>query len=338
MPLSKKQLQRLIRLVAQLKENRYPNCSTFAAAMRKADLDENLNISCTAKTIFRDIQTLKNDFDAPIEFDKTRNGYYLTHHGWNFSCPQIYDDSEMLAAVVGARIAEHIFPEPMKQQIRDAVDYLLTYNNPDFLDKAQIDTLVVVPGNRAYINADVFMPLFHAWQNHTVCSISYTDSLGKNTERNFEPHSIIFFDGNWYTKGYCHKRKDWRTLVVARISAIYPTGKEFVPDPQIATAAAEDFLFDAERVFDVIVRCDEFLHNIIKTRPLHAEQKIIPVENGGCELHVSNMSKYYLHSWIMHQCGRATVISPQDVAQDIQAFAEKIFQNHSTVKQELKHV
>jgi hypothetical protein len=36
------------------------------------------------------------------------------------------------------------------------------------------------------------------------------------------------------------------------------------------------------------------------------------------------MSKYYLHSWIMHQCGRATVLSPINVARDIQEFAEKI--------------
>ena len=120
--MSKKQLQRLIRLVAQLKENRYPNCSSFAAAMRKADLDENLNIACSAKTIFRDIQTLKNDFNAPIRFDNSRNGYYLTRHDWTFSSPQIYEESEMLAAVIGARVAEHIFPEPMQQQIRNAVD------------------------------------------------------------------------------------------------------------------------------------------------------------------------------------------------------------------------
>lgn len=101
--------------------------------MRQADLDENLNVACTPKTIFRDIQTLKNDFDAPIAFDKVRNGYCLKHHGWNFSCPQIYDDNEMLAAVLGARVAEHIFPAPMKKQIREAVDYLLMYNNPDVL-------------------------------------------------------------------------------------------------------------------------------------------------------------------------------------------------------------
>ena len=138
MPMGKKQLLRLIRLVAQLKENRYPNCSSFASDMRKADLDENLNVSCTPKTIFRDIQTLKTDFDAPIEFDKTRNGYYLTKRNWSFSCPQNYDDSEMLAAVLGARIAEHIFPQVMQKQIRNAVDNLLTRNNPDFLDKTQM--------------------------------------------------------------------------------------------------------------------------------------------------------------------------------------------------------
>ena len=51
MPLNKKQLQRLIRLVAQLKENRFPNCSSFAEALRRADLDENLNLACTEKTV-----------------------------------------------------------------------------------------------------------------------------------------------------------------------------------------------------------------------------------------------------------------------------------------------
>ena len=78
MPLSKKQLMRLVRLVSLLKENRYPNCSRFSEEMRKVDLDENLNVACTPKTIFRDIQTLKNDFNARAFF------YFLE----KFSSPQ----------------------------------------------------------------------------------------------------------------------------------------------------------------------------------------------------------------------------------------------------------
>lgn len=328
MPISKKQLQRLIRLVSQLKENRYPNCSTFAAAMRKADLDENLNVSCTPKTIFRDIQTLKNDFDAPIKFDKVRNGYYLAHHGWNFSCPQIYDDTEMLAAVIGARIAEHIFPNPMQEQIRNAVDYLLTYNNPDFLDKTQIASLVIIPSNRTKIDADVFTGIFYAWQNHKVCHVEYKDSKGNSSERDFEPHALVFFDGVWYAKGYCRTRKEMRTLVLPRIQNIIVTPEEFEPDPDIIKTANEEGIFDPEMVEGVVVQCDEYLANIIQTRPLHPEQEIIKTEKG-CEVHVRKMSKYRLTTWIMHQCGRAAVNSPPGVFREIQEFASTIIKKHS---------
>ena len=328
MPISKKQLQRLIRLVSQLKENRYPNCSTFAATMRKADLDENLNVACTSKTIFRDIQTLKNDFDAPIKFDKVRNGYYLTHHGWNFSCPQIYDDTEMLAAVLGARIAEHIVPEPMQKQIRNAVDYLLTYNNPDFLDKAQIDSLVIIPSNRTKIDADVFTGIFYAWQNHKVCHVEYKDSKGNSSERDFEPHALVFFDGVWYAKGYCRTRKEMRTLVLPRIQSITVTPEGFEPDPAIIKTATEEGIFDPEMVENVVVQCDEYLANIIQTRPLHPEQEIIKTEKG-CEVRVRKMSKYRLTTWIMHQCGRAVIVTPDDCRKLIASFGGNIIQKHT---------
>ena len=197
MPIGKKQLQRLIRLIAQLKENRYPNCATFAAAMRQADIEENLNLACTPKTVYRDIQLLKTDFGAPIRFDRAHNGYCLTRRDWTFACPQTYGDSEMLAAVLGARVAEYIFPEPMQKQIRAAVDYLLAHSNPTFLDTAQIDSLVVIPANRSRIDAAVFMPLFRAWQSQELCRIEYVSSKGEKTIRDFELHALIFFEGVW---------------------------------------------------------------------------------------------------------------------------------------------
>lgn len=331
MPVNKKQLVRLVRLVAQLKENRYPNCASFAADMRKADIEENLNLSCTAKTIARDIQVLKRDFNAPIDFEPSRNGYYLTHHEWTFTCPQIFDDSCMLSAVLGARVAEHIFPQPMKKQIRDAVNFLLTNNNPDFLDTTQVDSLVVIPSNRTKIDAKVFMPLFYAWQNHEVCHIAYKDSKGKATERDFEPHALVFFDGVWYAKGFCHARKEMRTLAAARMKSVVPTGRHFNPDPKIVATANEEGIFDREIVTDVIVRCDDYLAKIIQTRPLHIEQKVVPLEDGGCEIHVEEMTKFRLITWVMHQCGRATILQPETCRQAVAEFAETITKSHNQI-------
>ena len=331
MPVNKKQLVRLVRLVAQLKENRYPNCSSFAADMRKADLEENLNLSCTAKTIARDIQVLRRDFNAPIDFDPSRNGYYLTHHEWTFTCPQIFDESCMLSAVLGARVAEHIFPQPMRKQIRDAVDFLLTNNNPDFLDTAQVDSLVVIPSKRTKIDANVFMPLFHAWQDHEVCHIAYQDSKGKASERDFEPHALVFFDGVWYAKGFCYTRKEMRTLAAARMKSVVPTGRSFKPDLKIVATANEEGIFDREMVTDVVVRCDDYLAKIIQTRPLHIEQKVVPLDDGGCEIHVEEMTKFRLITWVMHQCGRAIVLKPQKCINEIVDFSTKLLKQHKTI-------
>ena len=328
MAVGRKQLVRLIRLVAQLKENRYPNCSSFAAELRQLDLEENLNVACTAKTVARDIAVLKRDFDAPIAFDASQNGYYLTDHDWTFSCPQIFDDTCMLSAVLGARVAEHIFPQPLKQQIRDAVDYLLTNNNPAFLDTTQVDSLVVIPSNRAPIDADVFMPLFQAWQRHEICRISYTDSRGNDTERNFEPHALIFYDGVWYAKGFCHKRKEMRTLALPRMKSVILSGVHFIPDPKIISTANEESLFDHDMVSDVVVHCDDQLAKIIQTRPLHHEQEVVECMNGGCDIRVKKMTRFHLVTWVMRQCGRATIIQPEECRKEIIGFVEKIRINH----------
>ena len=329
MPASKKQLMRLVRLAAQLKENRYPNCTSFAEEMRKADLDENLNLACSPRTVYRDIQTLKTDFGAPIKFDSARNGYYLSHHGWTFSCPDI-DDNEMIAAILGARIAEHIFPAPLKQEVRDAVDNLLTANNPDVLDHTQMDSLIVIPSNRTEIDANVFIPLFHAWQKHEICRITYLSSHRDVTERKFEPHALVFYDGVWYAKGFCHLKKDVRVLALSRMKAVVPMGITFTPDQKIIRSATEESLFNPETVENVVIRCDSYLSNLVQTHPLHPEQIIVPLPDGGCELHIKAMSKYRLVTWTMRQCSNAEIISPASVRKHILSLAKSILEKHDS--------
>lgn len=328
MPISKKQLIRFVRLVASLKENRYPNCSSFAAELCEADIDENINVACSPKTIARDIQILKNDFGAPIKFNSVRNGYYLTKHNWNFSCPQLFEETAVLSAVLGARVAEHIFPEPLRHDVRSAVDYLLTNNNPDALSQIQVDSLVVIPSNRIKVDAKVFMPLFRAWENHEICHIDYLDSRGKTTSRDFEPHAMVFYDGAWYTKGFCYVRKQMRTLTVARMKSVTPTGRKFIPNSKIIGTVNEDDVFDYEQVKNALVHCDSYLTKLLPVRPLHPTQKIKYLPNGESDVSVARLPRQRLITWTLHQCGRATVISPIDARNEILGFAETITRKH----------
>ena len=172
------------------------------------------------------------------------------------------------------------------------------------------------------------MPLFFAWQNHKICMIQYLDSRGNISERKFEPHALAFFDGFWYSKGFCYQRKDMRTLVLSRMKSVTLTAKNFVPDKKIINTVSEDDIFEADLVYDAVVHCDSYLAKFIKTRPLHITQKIIKLENEECELHIPRIPRYRLLTWIMHQCGRATLLQPADLKEDILKFTELIVENH----------
>ncbi|MEI6056924.1 MAG: hypothetical protein WCR55_12810 [Lentisphaerota bacterium] len=114
--INKKQLYRLLKFVGELKENRYPNCKSFTEELNKVDIDDNVSINCSTKTIQRDIKLLKEYFKAPIEFNTEFNGFYLTNHGWDFNAP-LYSEEELLASVLGAKFAQDLMPEPLKSEI-----------------------------------------------------------------------------------------------------------------------------------------------------------------------------------------------------------------------------
>ena len=212
MPMQKSQMHRLMRIAALLKENRYPNSETLVEEFRRIALEEGLEIDCGRKTILRDMKVLEKEFKCPLAFDRTRNGYFLKHHGWDFIAPALLDENEMLASVVGARIAEVIFPSPLKNKIRSAVDYLLQNNNPDFLDSANMEGLNILSGLYASLEPHVFMALFQGWQSNCCVKITYADRQGELSERVMEPHTLVFYNNSWYTKGFCHLKQQVRTF------------------------------------------------------------------------------------------------------------------------------
>lgn len=332
MPVSNKQLKRLIRFSAQLKENRYPNCSSFVRELRDADVSENISIACTGKTVYRDIELLKKEFGCPVKFDRQRNGYYLAHHGWELKCPQLLDENEMLASVIGARVAEHLFPEPLRSDIRNAVDSLLADNNPDFLDSTIVKSMIIIPSLKTSIAPAVFMTVFQAWQHHEALEISYGDSRDEDTCRVIEPHVLVYLEGIWYVKGFCHMRGEERVFALHRIKDARPTGKFFEPDEKIIRKGIGEQIFETDNVKDAEIICDAYLKNIVTAKKLHEKQSIRKMEEDKYLLKIPGISEYKLVTWVLHQCGRATLLKPGHLREEIMNMAEKIITNHANEK------
>ncbi|MDD3127235.1 MAG: WYL domain-containing protein [Candidatus Izemoplasmatales bacterium] len=328
MPVQKNQMLRLTHFVGMLKENRYPNCFSFARELRRWEDTKKLKISCSIKTIQRDIKVLKDEFNCPMEYDYLRKGYYLIHHGWNFSCPAILCEHEMIASVLGARIAEEIFPEPLKSDIRNAVDFQLSANNPDFLDKAFVRSLTLIPGLKISIDAEVFMNIFHCWQNHEAVNITYEDADGKRSDRMVEPHALVYYDRSWYVKGFCLKRNQRRTFAIHRIVAAAKSGKYFEPDEKIISSTTADNFLEYNRIENVKILCHKSIKSFLAAKPLHTEQIIEKVDNEHFSVLVPSVPEPEIIHWVLYQAGLARVLEPMPLKKMVKTAAKKIMQEH----------
>lgn len=328
MPVNKKQFQRLVKLVAQLKENRGLNCTTFANDLLELDISKNINIACGRKTILRDIKLLKEEYGAPIEFDRQSNSYHLKHKGWDLKVPQLLSDSEMLAAVLGARLAEEIFPEPLRSDIRNAVDFQLTNNSPDFLDSAQISSLIVVTRLIIEINPAIFMTVFRAWQNHEAVNITYEATDGTKSERLIEPHIFAFYEQAWYVKGWCWLREKVRSFAIHRIVKAEPSNRFFEADQELIKRAGQGDFFEYGKIENVEIICENELKSFIKAKPFHKSQKITVSDKTHFLLMIPAVPEHEIIKWVMYQSGKAKLVNPPSIIQKIREISLNLAQMH----------
>lgn len=194
MPICKKQLHRLIMLVARLKQNLYPNCSSFVNELRKCDLYENKNVLCSPKTIQRDIQTLISEFGAPIQFDKSKNGYYLADNTWNFLYPVIDDEEHIAETIVALKSLENTFP--CTTSITSIIDNIIATNKADNSGNSIFDSLIISNSKQSKVNPVVFKNVIDAWYKRHCLQIEID-----NQSYTLEPHVLACIDNEWIVAG-----------------------------------------------------------------------------------------------------------------------------------------
>ena len=150
MSVQARQALRLMKFVAEMKKNSYPNASSFAKLLREMDVNENMDCACSPRTVLRDIEILQKEYHAPIAYDAVRRGYYLKNRDWEFSIP-IMGDELLSMTLLGTRLASDLLPEPIKTDVTTAVEKALTGNSSEFFDEAMIESLLCATGIKAAV-------------------------------------------------------------------------------------------------------------------------------------------------------------------------------------------
>jgi predicted DNA-binding transcriptional regulator YafY len=321
-----KQLMRMIRFVGELKQNNYPNCQTFCEKLRDLEYDQ-IDMACSRKTVQRDIKSLKDKYGAPIEFDYEKNGYYLKHHGWSFECP-VYPEEDILSWVLGAKLASDIIPNPVSSQITLSIDELLTTNNPDFLDKALVNS-IAVSGTNYKINPDVFRTVFQGWLGRQSLKIKYKKPDNNEiSERIVDPHVLSFYNEAWYLKAYCHLRKDIRVFAVHRINEAELIDAYFEFKRKLMnTVKGIPFMYK-EDVVDAELLCLPDISGFFSEWAEGKNYKFSTNKDGSINLFIQKIYRKELIRLVLSEGGSIKLLNPEELKTEIKTAAEKISEIH----------
>jgi predicted DNA-binding transcriptional regulator YafY len=161
----------------------------------------------------RDIEYLKDRFNAPISWNRGKGCYLYTerYHDLDF-----LDERALLFYVFARSAAGTLAYVPVAAE--KALDHLRDLVSKDLKPLADAVRYQLTASE---LVSDDFMSVFlHAILDKKVVDIWYKDAENKESTRGIEPRKMINYSGIWYCVAFDHSSEDLRTFRLSRIARV----------------------------------------------------------------------------------------------------------------------
>jgi len=328
MSVQSRQALRLMKFVAEMRKNNYPNAASFARLLRQADVGENIPCSCSTRTILRDIETLKTDYNAPIGYDPTNRGFFLIDPGWELNIPILNDDL-LSMSLLGTKLASDILPDPVKNRVNSAMEKALAGGGSSFFDDAMIESILCAGGIKAAVDPTVFKRVFDAWRQHQVINLNYRKPNGEESARRFEPHIIAFHHGVWYVKGYEAGTKNVKVYAVQRILSASFADDAFETDKKLIEETRRTGLFDFPKISGIRLRCDASIAFYLYEHQQASQFTITPQPDGSLIVDLKPAVEHDVIRWVLGEGGKIEVLEPLPLRKKVAAAAKLTWERNA---------
>lgn len=212
---------RLVQADQLIRSGAFPNCQ---------DLMRHLNAS--ERTVLRDIDALKEAYQAPIKYSKHRNGYYYTDPHYSLDNVPL-TEGEWVALLMVRPLLEAYRHTPFYTDL-ESVFLKLRQVLPDFVElkgkdpmSVSIDMYESLHVNQREVR--VFSHLAGILSGMKKAKIDYKESTDKVSVLTGSPHKLTFMNGVWYLVFTMDESPIPRFLQIRRIHKVRQLKETAVP-------------------------------------------------------------------------------------------------------------
>jgi predicted DNA-binding transcriptional regulator YafY len=205
-------MQRIYRLHQALTSRRHP----VSCLILQNELE------CSRASVSRIIAEMRLDFNAPIEYDRSNNGYYYDlGEGQVFELPGLwFSSAELYALLTTQHLLAQVQPGLLDAELKPVKARIEKILESRHLGSREINQRVHIlrMTGRNVMHA-CFQTVAGALLQRNQLNIEY-HGRGSDTvsSRDISPQRLIHYRDNWYLDAYCHSKHALRSFAVERIT------------------------------------------------------------------------------------------------------------------------
>lgn len=271
------------------------------------------------RTIERDFERLRDEMNAPLEYDKARKMYHYTDP--TFSIPNVVlTEGELFTIATVMPLMEQYKNTPLENSFRNIMGKIagllpdMVSVDSSFLNR----DISFISDPLPKIESEVFNSIFKAVRTRRVIEFEYKSvSASAYKKRIFDAYHVLCQKGNWYVLGFDHTADDFRVFALARIRNIVFKNETFSFANGFDLKKHIDLDFgiwnNTEPPVEYEIEFSKGRANYILEREWHKNQTVQALEDGSVLLKFMSNQKEMVFNWVMSFGNAATVVKPDEL-------------------------
>lgn len=213
-------LSRLQLIHNEISAGRCPTVGTLASLLERSE-----------RTIKRDLQFMRDQLGAPLEYDHVQRGWRYTELGWT-PPPVRFTEGELLAFFMAEQALTATGHTPEAELLRTALAKLASYLPEEVSVNLHTlgEAISFAPVPHVAVDPTTLKMLARAAaERRTVSFDYYSQHRNEQTHREADILLLHNFGGDWYAIAFDHLRQEVRDFHVGRISRLQETSRYFAP-------------------------------------------------------------------------------------------------------------
>ena len=279
-------------------------------------LQEALGVS--RATLKRDLEYMRERFNAPIEFDRDAGGYRFgkPRSGPRYELPGLWFSAEDTHALLTmTQVLKGLDSEVLGQHVAPFLERLRAILGAGDHSWKEVENRIrLIPIGRRAPEAGHFGVVAGALMRRRRLHVRhYNRAKDRETERDLSPQRLVYYRDNWYLDAWCHSKNDLRSFSVDafRAAAMLEERAKEVPKAELEEYLSSGYgIFAGRKVEWATIRFTPLAARWVSAQRWHSKQRSRREEDGSYVLELPYANDQELLMDVLKFGPEAEVLAP----------------------------